>query len=157
MIIVVLPLLISSLKCNTFALLAALYDRGLLDVMRRRVRAGVPYIGWSTGANLACPTIRTTNDMPSVEPPSLDALHLVAFQINPHFTDALIPNHGGETRSERLEEFLVANPDATVVGLRQGTLLRVEGETVTLIGDKPARVFRLGREPEEIAPGVVAV
>ncbi|HEX9692976.1 MAG TPA: dipeptidase PepE [Gemmatimonadales bacterium] len=142
---------------NTFALLAALYDRGLLDAMRRRVRAGAPYIGWSAGANLACPTIRTTNDMPIVQPPSFAALGLVPFQINPHFTDALIPNHGGETRSERLEEFLVANPEATVVGLREGTMLRVEGDTVMLVGDKPARVFRSGREPEENEPGPLIV
>jgi len=138
---------------NTFHLLAQLADRGLLEAIRDRVRGGAPYVGWSAGANLAGPTIRTTNDMPIVEPPSLAALGLVPFQINPHYTDATIPGHGGETRAERLLEFVAANPGVPVVGLREGSILRLEGTRLELLGDKPARVFTSGREPAECAPG----
>ncbi len=138
---------------NTFQLLHRLYDGALLDPIRARVRAGMPYAGWSAGANVACPTIRTTNDMPIVEPPSFDALGLVPFQINPHYTDAAIPNHGGETRKERLLEFIAANPGMPVVGLREGTTIRVDGESTSLLGDRPAIAFRAGREPWEVAPG----
>lgn len=138
---------------NTFCLLDRLYRHGLVERIRQRVLHGVPYVGWSAGSNVACPTIKTTNDMPIVEPPSLDALALVPFQINPHYTDATLPNHGGETRAERLLEFVEANPGASVIGLREGTLLRIEGETIELQGDKPARVFRKGQEAAEFAPG----
>jgi len=138
---------------NTFQLLERLYDGGLLEPIRSRVRAGMPYAGWSAGANVACPTIRTTNDMPIVEPPSFDALGLVPFQINPHYTDAAIPNHGGETRKERLLEFAEANPGMPVVGLREGATILVEGPRTTLLGGKPAVAFLRGREPWEIDPG----
>ena len=138
---------------NTFCLLDRLYAHGLVERIRERVLQGVPYVGWSAGSNVACPTIRTTNDMPVVEPPSLNALGLVPFQINPHYTDATLPNHGGETRAERLMEFLEMNPTLTVIGLREGTMLRVEDEKIELLGDKPARVFRKGREVIEPAPG----
>jgi dipeptidase E len=138
---------------NTFQLLQRLYDGALLDPIRERVRAGMPYAGWSAGSNVASPTIRTTNDMPIVEPPSFAALGLVPFQINPHYTDAAIPDHGGETRKERLLEFIAANPDMPVVGLREGTTIRVDGTRMTLLGERPAVVFRAGREPWEVAPG----
>jgi dipeptidase E len=138
---------------NTFCLLDRLYTHGLVERIRERVLRGIPYVGWSAGSNVACPTIRTTNDMPIVEPPSLNALGLVPFQINPHYTDATLPNHGGETRAERLMEFLEMNPTLTVIGLREGTMLRVEDEKIELLGDKPARVFRKGREVIEPAPG----
>jgi dipeptidase E len=113
--------------------------------MRQRVLAGVPYIGWSAGANVACPTIKTTNDMPIVEPPSFNALGLVPFQINPHYTEATLPRHSGETRAARLEEFSVANPNVYVVGLREGSILRVNGTTITLMGPHQATVFRHGQ------------
>jgi dipeptidase E len=116
--------------------------KGLLGPIRERVRAGGPFIGWSAGANVACPTIRTTNDMPIVEPPTLDALGFLPFQINPHYTDARMPDHSGETRAERLLEFIEVNPDVPVLGLREGSILRVEGPVMTLLGDKSARVFR---------------
>jgi len=138
---------------NTFHLLKQLYETGLLWAIRARVRTGVPYIGWSAGSNVACPTIRTTNDMPIVEPARLDAMRLVPFQLNPHYTDATLPNHGGETRAQRLAEFITANPDATVVGLREGSAVLVEGSETTLLGPHTARIFRAGREVVDVDPG----
>jgi len=139
---------------NTFHLLKQLYDLGLLEAIRARVAQGIPYLGWSAGANVAGLTIRTTNDMPIVQPPSFDALGLVPFQINPHYTDAVIPDHAGETRAERLLEFVAANPGVPVVGLREGSILRLEGGKLELLGEKPARVFESGREPAEYLPGL---
>lgn len=132
---------------NTFALLKALYARDLLGPIRERVSSGVPFVGWSAGANVACPTIRTTNDMPIVEPPSFAALGLVPFQINPHYTDAHPPGHRGETRAERLAEFAAANPNVLTVGLPEGTALRVAGASVERLGPHPARLFEHGAEP----------
>ncbi len=138
---------------NTFHLLLTLAERGLIERIRARVLAGVPYVGWSAGSNIASPTIRTTNDMPIVEPPSFEALGLVPFQINPHYTDLHPPGHQGETRAERIEEFCVMNPSVPVVGLPEGTMLRVEGDRMTLLGSQPAYVFRHGFAPTEAAPG----
>lgn len=142
---------------NTFQLLARLYDSGLLDRIRARVRAGVRYIGWSAGSNVACPSIRTTNDMPVVQPPSFDALDLVPFQINPHYTDRVIPHHGGESRDERIAEFLALNPGLRVAGLREGSLLRREGDSLTLLGPHPLRRFAGGVAPAELPPGDVSL
>jgi dipeptidase E len=138
---------------NTFRLLKTLYEFDLLDVIRERVDAGMPYIGSSAGSNMACPTIRTTNDMPIVQPPSFNALGLVSFQINPHYLDP-DPNskHKGETREERIIQFLEEN-DTPVVGLREGAILRVENGEITLRGSTGARIFRRGFEPVEILPG----
>src|SRR5262245_45007501 len=138
---------------NTFCLLHRLYTQGLVARIRERVLEGVPYVGWSAGSNVACRTIRTTNDMPIVEPPSLNALGLVPFQINPHYTDVTLPNHGGETRQERLTEFLEMNPGVTVVGLQEGTMLRVENDSIELLGGKAAKVFRRGQAVVECVPG----
>ena len=138
---------------NSFHLLKHCRDRGLLGRMRRHVRAGAPYIGWSAGANLACPTIRTTNDMPIVDPGGLDALGLVTFQINPHFTNELPAGHQGETRQQRLEEFLVANPSVHVLGLPEGDWVRVKGREATLAGPKPALWFQAGRAPQALPAG----
>jgi dipeptidase E len=138
---------------NTFHLLKQLYDNGTLWAIRERVLGGVPYIGWSAGSNVACPTIRTTNDMPIVEPSRLDAMRLVSFQLNPHYTDATIPNHGGETRAQRIAEFTRANPGTAVVGLREGSALRVIHGVVTLLGPHSCRLFRDDSEPVEHAPG----
>ncbi len=138
---------------NTFRLLLALYDFKLLGVIRKRVAAGMPYIGSSAGTNVAGPTIKTTNDMPIVEPPSFAALHLVPFQINPHFLDP-DPNstHMGETREERILQFLEEN-DSTVVGLREGAMIRIEQGGTVLKGSSGARIFRKGHEPLETEPG----
>jgi dipeptidase E len=137
---------------NTFRLLKALYDLDLLPSLRERVAAGMPYTGASAGSNLACPTVRTTNDMPIVEPPSLDALGLVAFQINPHYVDPVPGStHMGETRETRIREFHEEN-DLPVIGLREGAILRVEGEQVLLKGVAGARIFRRGREPVDASP-----
>jgi dipeptidase E len=139
---------------NTFRLLKALYDFDLLDPIREKVAAGMPYIGSSAGSNVATPTIKTTNDMPIVQPPSFEALGLVSFQINPHYLDA-DPNskHMGETREERLIQFLEEN-DTPVVGLREGAMLRIENGEVELRGSSGARIFRKGMEPLEVMPGV---
>lgn len=137
---------------NTFHLLRGLYETGLIESLRERALEGVPYIGWSAGSNVACPTIKTTNDMPIVEPPSLSALNLVPFQINPHFTNDLPPGHQGETREQRLAEFVHVNPDVYVVALREGSLLRIEGSEIALLGDKAARVFINNKEAREYRP-----
>jgi dipeptidase E len=138
---------------NTFRLLKALYDQNLLDRIRERVRRGMPYIGSSAGSNVAAPTIRTTNDMPIVQPPSLDALALVSFQINPHYLDAdANSTHQGETREERIIQFLEENA-MPVVGLREGAMLRIENRKTLLKGSTGARIFRRGCEPVETLPG----
>ena len=138
---------------NTFRLLKALYEYDLLDAIRGRVNEGMLYIGSSAGSNVAAPTIRTTNDMPIVQPPSFNALGLVSFQINPHYLDA-DPNstHKGETREERIIQFLEEN-ETPVVGLREGAMLRIENSQTLLKGSAGARIFRRGHEPVEMLPG----
>ena len=138
---------------NTFRLLKALYDFDLLAPIRRRVEDGIPYIGSSAGSNVAAPTIKTTNDMPIVEPPSFAALGLVPFQINPHFLDP-DPNsrHMGETRETRLLQFLEDN-ETPIAGLREGAMIRIENGEMTLKGSTGARIFRKGLEPVEVSPG----
>jgi len=138
---------------NTFRLLRDLYAADLLAPIRERVDAGVPYVGTSAGTNVACPTVRTTNDMPIVEPPSLASLGLVPFQINPHFVDAdPASTHQGETREQRIAEYLEEN-DGPVVGLRESAMLRVEGGEVELLGPTGGVLFARGHEPEPLAPG----
>jgi Peptidase E len=134
---------------NTFRLLQCVQNNGLVDAIRRKVLCGTPYIGWSAGSNMACPTIRTTNDMPVIEPESFNALNLVPFQINPHYLDAHPDGHAGETREQRIEEFIALNQDMTVLGLREGCMIRLEGSEYKLIGPKPIRVFKYGQEPAE--------
>ena len=139
---------------NTFRLLKALYDYDLLVPIRRRVAEGMPYIGSSAGSNVSCPTIKTTKDMPIVEPPSFDALGLVSFQISPHYQDPdSSSTHMGETQEERIIQFLEENA-TPVVGLREGAMLRVEGAAIVLKGVSGARIFRRGHAPVETKPGM---
>jgi dipeptidase E len=143
---------------NTFRLLTALYRLNLLDPIRARVRGGMPYLGISAGCNVACPTIKTTNDMPIVQPPSLDALGLVPFQVNPHYyTGPNFVRHGdgfiehfSETRDDRLREFHEEN-ETPVIGLWEAGLLLCDGGRVTLSG-APARIFRRGQPPADVQP-----
>ena len=138
---------------NTFALLKKMQEEDLLDVIHRRVKGGMPYVGWSAGSNVTCPTICTTNDMPIVQPESFRAIGLVSFQINPHYLDANPEGHAGETREQRIKEYLEANRSRYVVGLREGCMLRyVDGE-LSLIGPRPLRIFRYGIEPYEVQAG----
>lgn len=135
---------------NTFNLLKCCREAGLLPLIASRVKAGAPYIGWSAGANLASPTICTTNDMPIVDPGGFDALGLVSFQLNPHYTNALPAGHQGETRDQRIAEYLVANPAQRVLGLPEGDWLRVADSQINLYGPWPAQWFRAGQEPQVI-------
>ena len=135
---------------NTFRLLQLLQTKGLLPVLRERVQAGMPYMGWSAGSNVACPTIRTTNDMPIVWPPNCDALGLVPFQINPHYTELLPPEHQGETRDDRLREFMRLSPGVPVLGLREGRALKVVDGRLSLLG-QPIKLF-LDGESRELQP-----
>jgi len=136
---------------NTWQLVRMLNDYRLMDAIRTKVLNGTPYIGWSAGSNVACPTLRTTNDMPIIDPKGFDTTGLVPFQINPHYLDANPEGHGGETREQRIEEFLEINPDVFVVGLREGTMLRVEDQRIELIGSRTARIFRKGKTPVELS------
>ena len=138
---------------NTFHLVAQMHHYKLMEPIRKRVLQGMPFMGWSAGANVACPTLRTTNDMPIIQPASFDCLNLVPFQINPHYLDAHPAGHGGETRQQRIEEFLIINRHIKVVGLRESSLLEVEGLQMKLNGSKPMRLFQFDVEPEEFEPG----
>jgi dipeptidase E len=138
---------------NTFRLLKSLYDFDLLQPIRRRVAEGMPYLGSSAGSIVAGPTLKTTKDMPIVQPPSFDALGLINFQISPHYLDPdPASTHMGETQEERINQFLEEN-EAPVVGLREGTMLRIERDSILLKGIASARIFRRGRHPVETGPG----
>jgi dipeptidase E len=138
---------------NTFRLVRDLHACELLEPIRRRIAEGAPYMGTSAGSNVACPTLCTTNDMPIVEPPSFVALGLVPFQLNPHYLDPdPASTHMGETRDQRLAEYLEENR-GPVLALREGAMLRVRGDRMILDGATGGRCFRRGAEPEELAPG----
>jgi dipeptidase E len=126
---------------NTFALLTRIYENNLLPLIREKVSNGTPYIGWSAGANLACPTIMTTNDMPIVQPPSFEALGLIPFQVNPHYHELKFETQGGETRIERLNEFVAMNPEKVVLGLPEGMLLKLESGQLFVEGAGMARLY----------------
>src|SRR5713101_9230005 len=141
---------------NTFRLLKGLYDARVLEQIHERVEAGVPYIGSSAGSIVACPTLKTTKDMPVVQPPSFEALGLVPFQISPHYLDPdPASTHMGETQEERILTFLQEN-DCPVVGLREGAWLRIEAGVAHLEGGT-ARVFRRGAPPAECVAGTVSI
>jgi dipeptidase E len=126
---------------NTFNLLNQLYQQNLLSKIQRQVHKGTPYVGWSAGSNICGNSIRTTNDMPIVQPPSFDALNFVPFQLNPHYTDYQPPRYHGETRDQRIEEFCILNPLMPVIGIREGTALLLQGNNLVLKGEVDGVVF----------------
>ena len=138
---------------NTFALTKKMQEQGLMQAIRRKISEGTPYVGWSAGSNVCCPTICTTNDMPIVEPESFKAIGAVKFQINPHYLDANPEGHAGETREQRIEEYIEANPRRYVVGLREGCMLRYVDGVLELIGSRPMRIFKKGIAPYEVNAG----
>lgn len=135
---------------NTWQLVKWLHVNKLLPVIREKVLSSTPFVGWSAGSNVACPTLRTTNDMPITDPLGFDTLDLVPFQINPHYLDSNPENHAGETREQRIEEFIEINPEIYVLGLREGSMLLVEDKHISLIGEKTARIFKKGNQPKEL-------
>ncbi|MDL2223444.1 dipeptidase PepE [Bacteroidales bacterium OttesenSCG-928-M11] len=135
---------------NTWQLVRMMHEEGLMEAVRKKVLAGTPYIGWSAGSNIACPTLRTTNDMPIVDPLNFATLNLIPFQINPHYLDVHPEGHGGETREDRIREFIEINPDVFVVGLREACLLKVEENNLSLVGNKTVRIFKKNHTPEEL-------
>jgi dipeptidase E len=138
---------------NTFFLVYMLHELNLMGEIREQVLNGKHFLGWSAGANVACPTLRTTNDMPIVQPESFRCMNLVPFQINPHYIDITPEGHGGETRQQRIEEFMVVNRKEVIVGLREATLLQIEGNSMQLKGSRPMKVFRFEKEPVDYQPG----
>ncbi len=138
---------------NTFLLTKTLHERGLMHILKEEIEKGKPYLGTSAGSNIAGQNICTTNDMPIVYPPSFDAMGILPFNINPHYLDP-DPNlkHNGETRETRILEFLTQN-NLPVVGLREGSWLRINGETITLEGNLTARIFQVGEAPYEMGTG----
>ena len=138
---------------NTFALTKKMQAQGLMRAILRKVKEGTPYVGWAAGSNVCCPTICTTNDMPIVEPESFRAIGAIPFQINPHYLDANPEGHAGETREQRIEEYIEANPRRYVVGLREGCMLHLEDGKLSLIGSRPMRIFKKGCAPREVVAG----
>lgn len=136
---------------NTFHLVMMLHKLKLVEPIRKHCEDGMPFMGWSAGANVACPTMKTTNDMPISEPESFTTFNLIPFQINPHYLDAHAQGHAGETREQRIDEFTKANHDMYVVGLREGCLLEVCGDELKLIGPHPIRLFKYGEEFRDIS------
>lgn len=133
-------------------MLHLVHKNNLTEAIRKKViDENAPFIGWSAGSNLACPTIKTTNDMPIIDPLGFDALNLIPFQINPHYLDKNPDSHGGETREDRINEFMVVNPDMYVVGLREGSMFLVENGKIELIGKCNCRIFKKGIEPYELS------
>lgn len=141
---------------NTFALVRQLRQTGQLRAIAERVRGGgARYLGWSAGSNIACPTLCTTNDMPITDPQGFDTMGLLPFQINAHYTDAHPEGHRGETRQQRLREFAVRNPGVAVLGLPEGSGLRVDAGRYRLVGTEglQARWFSGPAEPDLLPLG----
>ncbi|QZT36065.1 dipeptidase PepE [Halosquirtibacter xylanolyticus] len=135
---------------NTWQLVRMLHEQQLMPAIREKVENGTPYIGWSAGSNVACPFLKTTNDMPIVDPLGFDCCGLIPFQINPHYLDANPEGHGGETREQRIEEFLEVNQDIYVAGLREGTMFRYQKGQLRLVGDRSCRIFKYGQNAIEL-------
>lgn len=138
---------------NTFHLVYMLHKLNLMQAIKQKVIEGTPYMGWSAGSNVACPSLKTTNDMPIIEPESFNCTGLIPFQINPHYLDANPEGHGGETREQRIEEFMEVNQDIFICGLREATYLLVEGNSISLHGNRPMRIFKYGIQAYEIQAG----
>ncbi len=138
---------------NTWHLRRKLFDNKLIEPIREKIMSGTPYIGWSAGTNLACPTIMTTNDMPVIDPRGLEGFNLLPFQVNPHYTDINPPEHAGETRAVRIREFIEINRHVHVIGLREGSILKLENEVLSLLGNKNARIFKFSNDEKEVGPG----
>lgn len=136
---------------NTWQLVKMLQENNLMETIVKKVETGTPYVGWSAGSNIACPTLKTTNDMPIVEPPKFETLNLIPFQINPHYLDENNDNHGGETREVRIIEFIHANKEVYVVGLREGCMLLLENKDIKMIGSRSARIFHYGKDTVELS------
>lgn len=138
---------------NTWQLLRMIRENNLIEPIRKKILSGIPYIGWSAGSNVACPTIRTTNDMPIIDPKGFDAFNLVPFQINPHYLDKNPEGFGGETREARIMEFIEINPGIYVTGLREGCMFKIIDHHIEYIGKHPCRIFIKGKEPVELFSG----
>lgn len=138
---------------NTFRLVQMMHDTGIMHAIREKALSGTPFIGWSAGSNVACPGLRTTNDMPIIQPASFNTLNLIPFQINPHYLDANPEGHGGETREQRINEFQALNPEVIVAGLREATALYLNGEKLELLGNRSMRLFVHNQEAVEYKPG----
>lgn len=138
---------------NTWQLVRMLHQQKLMNPIREKVFNGTPYVGWSAGSNVACPTLRTTNDMPIIDPLGFDCFRMIPFQINPHYLDANPDGHGGETREQRIAEFLEVNPNCYVAGLREGTMFKLEDGKLELIGSRKCRIFKKGQEAFEVSAG----
>lgn len=138
---------------NTFQLASLLQEKKLMEPIKNAVENGMPFMGWSAGSNITGPTIKTTNDMPIVEPSSFSGLNLVPFQINPHYTEATIPNHGGESREMRIQEFITINKNTFVIGIPEGSLLRQEGDQLFFVGKGSCKVFLHGKSPQVYKDG----
>lgn len=138
---------------NTFHLVYMMHQMGVMKAIRKQILEGMPYMGWSAGSNVACPTLRTTNDMPIIEPTCFQCLNVIPFQINPHYLDAHPDGHGGETREQRIAEFTTINPDIYVAGLREGCYLRVKGQEIEHVGERSLRIFKGDAEPYEMKSG----
>ncbi len=138
---------------NTFALTKAMQELGLVEAIAQRVQQGAKYVGWSAGSNVTCPTLCTTNDMPIVEPASFNLMGLIPFQINPHYLDANPEGHAGETREQRILEYIAANKEMYVAGLRESCMLEYCDGAIELIGPKPMRIFKFGEPIREVNAG----
>lgn len=138
---------------NTFHLVYMMHKKGIMQTIRNRIIGGMPYMGWSAGSNVACPSLRTTNDMPIIEPESFQCLDVIPFQINPHYLDAHPDGHGGETREQRINEFTAVNPTMYVAGLREACYFRVKGNHLEHVGERSLRIFKDGKEAYEKQSG----
>ena len=141
---------------NSFKLLNELHRNNIVEPIRRKILENTPYIGWSAGSNVACQSIKTTNDMPIIEPPTFDGLRLVNLQINPHYTEQTIAGHGGESRLQRLLEYSAINK-TPVLCLPEGSALKIEGDVWELIYSDSVKLIKSGGEIETIQPGTISI